>query len=240
MAEERDPLVSRRYRELGAEEPPAELDERILARSRRRRPFQWHGPVAAAAVIVLAVAVTVHVEREESSRESVPASAPAQVQESFRENAQQRKRDEEARAREKPRAEQRRAKEAENGFVPAPPGARKDAPSAVDSVRREAAPQAPPTAQEAPPQRALEAQRAPVAGAAADSAAKPMPSPESKLAKSRAAELAEQPPEKWLEGIVELRAQGRHEEADESLKRFRERYPDYQIPEETLARIQKK
>ena len=47
-------------------------------------------------------------------------------------------------------------------------------------------------------------------------------------------------PEKWLQSIAELRAQGRHEEADESLKRFRERYPDYQIPEETLARIRKK
>ena len=233
MAEERDPLVSRRYRELGSDEPPPGLDERILASSRRRRPFQWHGPVAAAAVIVLAVAVTVHVEREQSVRESVPTSQRPQVQGARKENAQPAKPYEEARPQEKAKVEQRQRRDT---FTPDPPKAQAPAPSArSDSATAPSEPQP-----AAPAQRALEAQRAPVAGAAADSAAKPMPSPESKLAKSRAAELAEQPPEKWLEGIAELRAQGRHEEADESLKRFRERYPDYQIPEETLARIQKK
>ena len=34
MADPRDPQVSRRYRELGAEEPPHALDEAILAASR--------------------------------------------------------------------------------------------------------------------------------------------------------------------------------------------------------------
>jgi hypothetical protein len=62
MADERDPKVSQRYRELGAEEPPRHADEAILAASRRR--WKWYYPAAAAAVIVLAVAVTVHVERE--------------------------------------------------------------------------------------------------------------------------------------------------------------------------------
>ena len=234
MAEERDPLVSRRYRELGSEEPPPELDEHVLAGSRRRRPFQWHGPVAAAAVIVLAVAVTVHLEREQRD------------QEPFKEDSRQAKPYKEARPPEK-KVEQPRRREDERGFVPAPPGARTDpvprqnAPAARDSVRSEAAPQAPPpAAQEAPAQRALEAPRAPAVGAAADSTPKPMASPESRLAKSRVAELSEQPPERWLEGIAELRTQGRHEEADESLKRFRERHPDYQIPEEMLARIEKK
>ena len=208
MAEERDPLVSRRYRELGSEEPPPTLDEQILARSRRPRSFQWHGPVAAAAVIVLAVAVTVHVERAQPPAETTPpASAPPEAAKALKEEA------------------------------PAESGAREEARSRRDAAR-EAAPQAPPAAvQESPAQRALEAQRAPAAGAAADSAARPM---ESKLAKSRVAELAEQAPERWLEGIVELRAQGRHAEADESFKRFRERYPDYAIPEETKAKIERR
>src|SRR5947199_116801 len=35
MTDERDPKVSRRYRELGAEEPPTELAAGILAASRR-------------------------------------------------------------------------------------------------------------------------------------------------------------------------------------------------------------
>lgn len=211
MAEERDPLVSRRYRELGGEEPPAELDERILARSRRPRSFQWHGPVAAAAVIVLAVAVTVHVEREQPEKE------------------------EQARAAEAPKAEP--GLKRERLYAPDPPkqpdaapaARRGDAGSARDTVRSESAPQPPPpAAQEAPAERALEAQWAPAAGAAADSA------------ESRLAKLAEQSPERWLEGIVELRAQGRHAEADESFKRFRERYPDYAIPVEMKAKLERR
>ena len=34
-----------------------------------------------------------------------------------------------------------------------------------------------------------------------------------------------QPPEQWLQGIADLRRQGRHEEADKALAEFRKRYP---------------
>src|SRR2546425_6008918 len=91
MTDERDPKVSRRYRELGAEDPPAGLDAGILAASRhavetRLAPLvaptgrrRWYFPVAAAAIITLAVAVTVHVERQQPDAESItppPPSAP--------------------------------------------------------------------------------------------------------------------------------------------------------------------
>ena len=62
MAEERDPRLSERYRELGAEEPPRHLDDAILAAARRR--WRWYYPAAAAAVIVLAVGIAVQVERD--------------------------------------------------------------------------------------------------------------------------------------------------------------------------------
>src|SRR6267378_1339513 len=74
-----DPQVSRRYRELGRDEPPAALDAAIRAEARRALVMHaaplvpptgrrhWYFPVAAAAVIVLAVAVTSQVEREQSS-----------------------------------------------------------------------------------------------------------------------------------------------------------------------------
>jgi hypothetical protein len=82
MAEERDPQVSRRYRELGGEEPPSALDASILQASRRAvAPSRWRLPLAAAAVAVLAVAIAVLVERapQEARRESapVPQTAPA-------------------------------------------------------------------------------------------------------------------------------------------------------------------
>ena len=44
-------------------------------------------------------------------------------------------------------------------------------------------------------------------------------------------------PEAWLERIADLRAQGRHKEADESYAEFRRRYPDYVIPAEKMQKV---
>ena len=73
MADERDPKLSQRYRQLPGEEPSRELDQAILAAAHRSvdrshaplvvpagRP-RWYYSLAAAAVLVLAIAVTVHV-----------------------------------------------------------------------------------------------------------------------------------------------------------------------------------
>jgi hypothetical protein len=55
------------------------------------------------------------------------------------------------------------------------------------------------------------------------------------MASSRMAEAARpESPERWLERIVQLRKEGRHEEADKALAEFRRQYPDYKVPEAAL------
>jgi len=99
MADERDPKVSQRYRELGAEAPPRHVDEAILAASRRAAEMhpaplvpptgrrRWYFPVAAAAIIMLSVAVTWHMQVERPDPEGYVASAPAPAAQAPKEEA---------------------------------------------------------------------------------------------------------------------------------------------------------
>ena len=48
------------------------------------------------------------------------------------------------------------------------------------------------------------------------------------------AEQGAESPERWLERIVQLRKEGRHDEAEKQLAEFRKRYPDYKVPETAL------
>ena len=48
--------------------------------------------------------------------------------------------------------------------------------------------------------------------------------------------LLEEPPEKVLERIAELRKAGMHDDADKALEAFRKRYPEYKLPEEVLKK----
>jgi hypothetical protein len=45
----------------------------------------------------------------------------------------------------------------------------------------------------------------------------------------------EQRPEDWLQKIIRLRLDGRHDEAEAELKRFRERYPQWPVPPGALG-----
>ncbi len=83
MAEGEDDKLAERYRALGREEPPAGLDARILAASRRAAGARsglrrWTLPLSLAAVIVLSVTVTLQMQHERSEvaeQASVPAEA---------------------------------------------------------------------------------------------------------------------------------------------------------------------
>jgi len=214
MTDERDPKVSRRYRELGAEEPPTGLDAGILAASRRavktrlaplvpptgRR--RWYFPVAAAAIITLAVAVTVHVERQQPDAESItppPPSAPESRTDAL-----------EAKKDSAPQVELRKAKPAKPPATSAPALA----PRAADTARN----------MEQPEPQARSGPDAQVRG----------------LAMRRAERGAvEEAPERILERIAELRRQGKQDEADKALAEFRRRYPDYRIAEEMLKKVER-
>jgi hypothetical protein len=224
--EERDPKVSQRYRDLGREEPPRELDQAILAASRRAgktRPAplvpptgrqRWYFPLAAAAIIVLAVAVTMHVERQRPDPEALPPTAPPS--------------------------------QAKEEFLLKTPPAKPYAP------KPRMVPDPKPRADEAP--RELRAQRD---AARAESQAVPVPAPAAAPsagargdvqpmvqapARARlAGKLAQvESPEQWLERIIELRRQGKHEEADKALAEFKRRYPDYRFTEAMLEKLEKK
>jgi hypothetical protein len=64
-----------------------------------------------------------------------------------------------------------------------------------------------------------------------------------KKAEARAdmrAETQADTPERELERIAQLRAQGRHDEADKALAEFRKRYPDFRIPEPMRERVERR
>jgi hypothetical protein len=227
MTDDRD--ISRHYRELPREEPPRHLDDAIRAAARRAvgtRPAplvaptsrqRWYFPLAAAAVIVLAVAVTLHVEREQPGEEVVTAPAATAEQ---------------------PKLEQPRS-------VPQPERRRKTE-SADSRELRDAAP--PPQLQKTTPEPTPALPPAPPPVAAQDAMRGARESAAGALA-SRADDgrreaplsaFALQSPEQWLQGIADLRRQGRHEEADKSLAEFRKRYPDYRISKEVLQQLEKR
>ena len=52
--------------------------------------------------------------------------------------------------------------------------------------------------------------------------------------------FARQAPEQWLQGIADLRKQGRHEEADKELAEFRKRHPGYEIPPAMRERVERR
>lgn len=253
MAEERDPKLSRHYRDLEPLEPPAELDRRILAAARgpqgAHAPLvapagrhRWYYSLAAAAVLVLAVAITLHVERENPDPEITATAPPPQERSGTITQAP------------KPQA------------APAEPKRADAAPSAEPAPSKPAAAQEPPpTAESQPSGPALDFSRLekPVASPPKP-AAKAQPKAEARLrsevrddvqaqqtetqegarpesgvvARSAPVPTPAEKPERWLERIAELRSRGRHAEADKELDEFRRIYPNYRLSEVMRERVE--
>lgn len=246
-----DPKLSQRYRELPREEPPRALDDAILAASRRavgshpaplvaptgRR--RWYFPVAAAAVIVLAVVVVAHIDREQPNIElaTAPASAlepspPAAAEERKAEAPQK-----PARRAEAPRQE---ADRVQPQFAPDPRADSSAPAAAAPAPKAESAPPPSEESKRAAAQAAESAARDRERNAS-DRLARGASQPMSTSVSSAAPALARiaRSPEQWLQGILDLRRQGRHEEADRELAEFRKRYPDYRLSDEMKAKVER-
>src|SRR5438876_2752044 len=95
MTDERDPKLSKHYRELEALEPPPELDRKILDAAREAESphaplvapagrHRWYYGLAAAAVLVFAVALTLHMERERPDPEAAAPGAALRLERELR------------------------------------------------------------------------------------------------------------------------------------------------------------
>jgi hypothetical protein len=232
---DRDEEIARIYSQAGSPEPPAHLDDSILAASRRAagsRPLssparRWGPPVALAATVVLTATVSLMVFEQRGEIETAalkatmePPAAPVEQP-----------------ARPQPQ--------------PAPPSAppakltapesRRDEPAKADASRdraettagSRAAEQAPAASilQEAPRELRREAPAPPASpqlGALRSQARAAL----ADRAASNFAEEIQQSPEKWVEAIRKLRLEGRLADADREERELRRRYPDYRLPDD--------
>ena len=258
MAEELDPRISRRYRELGDEEPPRERDQAILAAAHRAadRPHaplvapagrhRWYFAFGAAAILVLAVAITVQLDRQQLDPEALPAaSAPAvsERKEGFSSEPgvladqagpqEARKKLAQAPAPAKPQAAENTAK----------PQAAEVARADRLEARQQQAPSVEPQNTQAPASSTAATPTQPEkreqSAAAEATLSRRAPAAAPAAAPEVLASAIALPPERLLERIAELRKEGRHEEADKALAEFRQRYPDYRISDEMLKKVER-
>lgn len=243
MADERDPKLSKHYRELEPLEPPAALDQKVLdmARDAAREALESHAPLvtpagrhrwyyslAAAAVLVFAVALTLHLDRERPDPEAIPSASvrgeikqpaktePQRPQPAFAPDPQPRARRDAVPASPAP-AEQAERVRAERSAASA------------DAVRAQAEARAAREAAASAQQQAANAEK--LVGTAKQQTSA------SRLAAGPAAAAPENP-DRWLERIAELRSRGRHADADRELANFRKAYPNYQLSNVMRERVE--
>ena len=232
--------LSHVYREAGWPEPSRQIDEAILAASRRaaaqRSPTgaflrRWSAPFALAATVLLTFTLVLRVYQEPPGLVSPPSPAPSAAQP--------------APPTEKPKsaAETKPALPAQAAPAVA---LKKEAPEATraDRLRRELEESMRARYQSEPPQELQaeirpEPMRAPLRTiespspqAAPGVAVVPGGAAAVGAVSIRRSDAPERAPQAWLEDIRKLRAQGQTEEAGRELAEFRKRYPDYALPDD--------
>lgn len=252
------PDVSRAYRRTAREEPPPHLDDAIRAAARRgagsgpRRRGRstlrrWAAPIAIAATLVVGVSVAFLAVDRPDAPMAPPTSLPQPAIQSESRRALPPELESAVRAKERTQGD--------DAGQAAPPIAQHAPPAATSAAPREARPsrerqsrdeaarvpaEPPPATYSAPVPRR---DPAPAPSTApAPSAAVPAPAAETRALKkafprsdATSADGEERlSPEMWLQRIREMRARGELAAAQESLKAFRHRYPDYPLPDDLL------
>jgi len=253
-----DAILAAARREAGAR--PDSLATPAVRSGRQR----WYAPLATAAVLVLAVAVTLQMRTE---RPDIGAPQPAAVspdRPAAQSSSQETKSDLKLGADAPPgsapaktvqgSATARRAEVAAETAVPAAPAAREPRPFAANQAA-DSAGSVPARSSEARSADAIvigsaERQReerisrdAEAASHAPRMASVEAMAKRAERAAASAGALALQEagtPERELERIAVLRAQGRHDDADKALAEFRKRYPDFRIPAAMLERVERR
>jgi hypothetical protein len=254
MTEPQDHELSRIYKDAGMPEPPQQMDEAILAASRRAAasrprlaPSQWvwrsRIPVALAATVLLSFTVTLMVLHDARELDSEPLAKKPETTEERGKSAPSPA----PKARAAPQTDNRGNRGAESlalaeGPDASRPGFVRDAPSeparsAPDSLatRQRAQDSPDPGKARAARESMAAAQPAPAAPSAPAAAASPRR--ETALQRSDAAsgqaggvagsEAKERRPKQWIEDIRRLKAQGKTQEADRELAEFKRRYPEH-------------
>lgn len=240
----RDPALSRLYQEHASGEPPAVLDAAILEQARQaltpkkatnRSWWQrFSAPLALAATLTLALLITLNIERQ--TPEWVPPpiveeQAPAPVehrQPAPSSQVKPRVAPPVATAKEptlptsSPQAPTRTRPPASSGRVPSPFPA---APPATTGP-------ATPGAAGAPPPQAGDKAENPLSRSRAPAQEERFLQQEERRTVAPPTKAAARAPELWIEEIRELRRQKKWSEAERSLAKFRQAYPDYRLPED--------
>lgn len=248
MAEELDPKITRRYRQLGEEEPPRELDQAILAAAHRaagraHAPLvtpagrhRWYFAFGAAAILVLAVAITVQMERQPDPEAPPPSQAavPSERVDNFYSRAEKESKGQVepsrplAEAGRPPVRERRKPSPQHAAPAVSPP------PEVKPQEAEEARAETPASGTLSRQQEARRAEPHPAAAPSPEATTKPQAKEDRVVAS-----VASLTPERLLERVAELRKEGRHDEADKALAEFRQRYPDYRISDEVLKKVER-
>lgn len=231
----------------------------LQARSNRQR---WYAPLATAAVLVLAVAVTLNMQIERPGIESPVAQAPQtppppRADQPASQQELKLKADMQlASSAKKPDKEMSSARARDAGQ--AAPAAREPQPFAAeksigsagaparraDDSRDTASSVTGTLARQMEERTSRDAEAAALTPRLGPLQAQARRAENAEIGKSAVAapQLQKQAdtPEQELERIAQLRAQGRHDEADKAFAEFRKRHPDYRISEAMRERVERR